>query len=166
MQGARQMAQDSVANKKPLFFTGGIPQRMGWASDKMSVLATIAPDSPEYNISKQKSYLQQQELGKMEKMLEQEIIKTNNKPPNRYQGPDRPTLKQAVTAKWQAIYPADEIVGICIPSQEWKRTTEWRFQNSWYKVDHSWLQPQARRNNRTGPADGLCGQYLQGPHDE
>ena len=41
---ANRLADDAVQNQKPLWFTGGIPQRMEWATDKLALLKVIDPN--------------------------------------------------------------------------------------------------------------------------
>ena len=43
---ANRLADDAVQNQKPLWFTGGIPQRMDWATDKLALLKVIDPATP------------------------------------------------------------------------------------------------------------------------
>lgn len=138
---AAKMGQDAAQQKKPLFFTGGVPQRMGWAEEKIKILESIESAAPLAKAAREKYVACQNDLKKLEATLEQEIVRATTKPQDNYRGADRPVLNQAIEKEWKASYPQDQILGICIPTNEWERTTEWRLQNTtWYKVDYSWLQ--------------------------
>ncbi len=139
---ARQYAEEAVAEKKPLFFTGGIPQRIDWAKEKIALLTAIdagAGAQQQAELDRLQAQLKQQQ-----ESLREQIIAGNDMPADRYRGADREALVKRATDKWKQREPKAEVLAARIPAENWKREVMWRSQNtgSWYKIDRSKLQVQ------------------------
>ena len=138
---ADDISQDAVRNKKPLFFSGGIPSVMGFAKEKIELYTALDPsDAPKL----QKEYDDlQSAIGKRAKSLEALIIQQNQLPPNRYKGDDRDKIIAVAVDAWKYQQPKFTVLESCIPSEQWTRETMWRYSNgTWYFVDRSKLQVQ------------------------
>ncbi len=138
---ARKWASEAVAEKKPLFFTGGIPQTLGFAEEKIALLQTLDAAAAATMTDKLKQT--RAELKKAQDSLRESIIAANELPQDRYAHSDRPALEKLAADAWKQREPNAEVLATRIPSAEWKRSVMWRNQTgSWYKVDHSKLQVQ------------------------
>ena len=136
---ARQWAAEAVSEQKPLFFTGGIPQTLGFAEEKIALLDTL--DAAKAKEMRTRLDQTRTELKKAEDSLRESIIAANELPSNNYTHDDRAALEKLATDAWKKLQPDAEVLTIRIPSDEWKRSTMWRYSNdTWYKVDHSKLQ--------------------------
>ena len=149
---AEKMADQAVAEKKPLFFTGGVPQRMRWAADKLAVLAAVDPDAAKplqdrYDTLKPT-------IPQKEASLRNEIIASNDPPKDNYNGADKNQLLDLAKAAWKEKHADAEIVAAKIPGREWKRDTRWTLQRdlrTWEKTDRSKLQAQLLVKSKTDP---------------
>lgn len=139
---ARKLAAEAVAERKPAFFTGGIPQRLGWAEEKLALYAALDPEGG----AKLEEKLAQtrQELKQAQAALKEQIIAANELPPDRYTGGDRAELARLATEAWKKVAPDADVLAIRIPSAAWEREVLWRNQtgSTWYKIDRSRLQVQ------------------------
>ena len=140
---AEQMSAQAVAEQKPLLFTGGVPQRMNWAADRLAVLGSIDPEAAKPLAARHetlKAAIPQQEV-----KLRDAIIAANEPPRDNYSGPDKSQLTEKVSAAWKAKHPEDAIVATRFPAQDWKRDTRWQWSGAsraFEKVDRSRLQGQ------------------------
>jgi hypothetical protein len=138
---AQQFADDAVAKQNALFFTGGIPQQMTFADEKMTLYAALNPENAptlagEIDAAKQ-------EMAEQEKSLEQLIIENTQVPQNRYSGDDKQKLAEIAIDGWRHQQPDAEVLGVYFPVENWARQTRWEwFDGSWYFVDASKLQVQ------------------------
>lgn len=140
LKRAGELSDQAVKEKKPLFFTGGIPQQMDFAADKLVLLQAIDPDAGK--IASERINQFKAELAKKQDALSEGIINTNALPNNAYDGPDRKQIETLAIEAWKKEQPDAQVLMVRIPSQNWKRETMWRFQNSWYFIDRSKLQAQ------------------------
>lgn len=61
-------------------------------------------------------------------------------PPEAYNGGDKSTFRQQVTAKWKENYPGDQVLGIRFLKADWERKKESTYNNgTWYHYDNSVL---------------------------
>lgn len=149
---AETMSDQAVAEKKPLFFAGGIPQRMKWAADKLAVLNAIDPVAAkplQARFDALKPTIPQKEAS-----LRTEIIAANQPPRDNYSGPDKNQLIELARSSWKEAHPDAEIVSVKIPGSQWKRDTRW----TWYpssrtfeKSDRSKLQAQLLVKSKSDP---------------
>jgi hypothetical protein len=134
-------AEEAVAEKKPLYFTGGIPQQLGFAESKLPLLAALDPRAAaplEKALEDARQDVQQKQAS-----LRDLIIAQNDLPPDKYAGPDKAALAARATAAWKKVQPDAEVLAVRFPSEKWKRETKWELQNTtFYKVDRSRLQAQ------------------------
>lgn len=138
---ALRMTEEAVADKKPMFFQGGIPQAIETATHRVELLVAIdsaagAKARAALETTKGTIVARQTELRDL-------IIDQNPLPPDRYAGGDKPSLIERATAAWDALEPGAKVLAVRFPAQEWKRETMWRNSNStWYLIDRSRLQAQ------------------------
>jgi hypothetical protein len=135
-----KMADEAVANQRPAWFSGGIPQRIGWIEDKLVLLAALDPQAHE--IGQQKLATLRQEMKTRADSLREGIIASNQLPADAYTSADRRQIEEQAIAAWKKTQPDAEILKVRIPAQNWQRETMWRYQNSWYLIDRSKLQAQ------------------------
>lgn len=141
LDAANALADQAVQEKKPLFFTGGIPQRVEWAESKLALYAALDP--PGAGTVRQKVSTAREHLRAQQALLRESIIASNELPPDRYAGGDRDVLGRLAVEAWKQVQPDAEILAIRIPSQDWKREQIWRNQTGdWYKIDRSGVQVQ------------------------
>jgi hypothetical protein len=149
---AEKMSDQAVAEKKPLFFTGGIPQRMKWAADKLAVLNAIDPAAAKPLQARYDAL--KPTIPQKEASLRNEIIAANQPPKDNYSGPDKSKLIELAKSSWKEAHPDAEIIVVKIPGNDWKRDTRW----TWYptsktfeKTDRSKLQAQLLVKSKTDP---------------
>ncbi len=138
---AKSMADDAVKDHNPLFFRGGIPQRIGFAETKIVLYDAIDPEGAK--TAKQKLAATQADLKVRQASLRDVIISSNELPPDRYTGADKAALGQNATKAWKEVQPAAEVLAVRMPSEKWERETLWRYENrAWHLIDQSRLQVQ------------------------
>lgn len=139
---AVEMAKQAVADKKPMFFTGGVKQLMDGALEDVEMLETIKGKEDAGAIKCRELYTKTKaELDGMAKSMEEDIIAGTEAPKELYSGSDKNTLKKMMEDKWKAKYPNDQILAIIFSVENWKRDTTWSYNNSneWKKYDNSYL---------------------------
>ena len=136
---ADKYAAEAVKNQKPLWFTGGIPQRMGWARDKLALLKAIDPSGAKATEANYAAL--EKSLAERARSLEALIIRENRIPEDRYTGADRNKVIEVAKSGWAHQQPKADILAIRIPAEAWKRQTKWEYSNgTWYFYDKSRLQ--------------------------
>ncbi len=136
---ARQYASDAVAEQKPLWFTGGIPQVMGFAEDKITLLSAIDEEAGK----QMKAELEQtkNDLKQQADSLRELIIRENKLPNDKFQGEDREKAIKTAISAWKVQQDEFELLAVRIPSEHWARETKWTYSNgTWYFSDRSKLQ--------------------------
>jgi hypothetical protein len=149
---AEKMSDQAVAERKPLFFTGGIPQRMKWAADKLAVLNAVDPAAAKPLQARYDAL--KPTIPQKEASLRNEIIAANEPPRDNYSGPDKAKLIELAKSSWTEAHPDAQIVAVKIPGNDWKRDTRW----TWYptsrtfeKSDRSKLQAQLLVKSASDP---------------
>ncbi len=138
---ADKVAQQAVAEQKPLFFTGGVPQYMGFANDKLALYQALDPKQGPAMAKEVKAM--EAKLAQSEQSLSQLIIQQNTLPPDRFAGPDRAKAIEVATDAWTYQQKDFKVLASRIPSENWSRETLWQYSNgTWYYVDRSKLQVQ------------------------
>ncbi|MEZ6243838.1 MAG: hypothetical protein R3B57_12440 [Phycisphaerales bacterium] len=141
MGQARELADQAVAEQKPLFFTGGIPQQVGEAEEELALYETLDPANAPAIRKELEAF--KADLKKKQKALEEQIIRENTLPPDRYAGADKKALTERASNKWKQIQKDAKVLTVRFPSEQWKRETMWRYSNgTWYFIDRSRLQAQ------------------------
>ncbi len=137
----RRMAAEAVEKKKPLFFTGGIPQMLGFAEKKLALLERLDVEAAKRlkgEIAKTRA-----DIKAKQDSLREMIINANELPADEYKADARKALEKLVSKVWKQQQPDAEILAIRFPAPNWKRSVRWQYSNgTWYKVDHSKLQAQ------------------------
>ncbi len=138
---ANHIADRAATDRNPLLFTGGVPQSMGNAQDKLALYTVLDPaQAPALakELKNTESSLQQRE-----KSLGALIIQQNPLPPDRYTGADREKVVAVAVDAWKGQQADFTVLTSRIPSEAWTRETLWQYSNSaWYYVDRSKLQVQ------------------------
>lgn len=138
---ADRIAREAVAQQKPLFFTGGVPQHLAYANDRLALYQVLDPQqgpAMEKEVRSREASLQ-----KSEQSLSQLIIQQNELPPDRYTGPDRAKAIEVATDAWTYQQKDFKVLASRIPAEAWLRETLWQYSNgTWYYVDRSKLQVQ------------------------
>ncbi|MEM1445254.1 MAG: hypothetical protein AAGF84_04310 [Planctomycetota bacterium] len=137
----RGLADQAVQEQKPLFFTGGIPQQMGFAREWTDLLETLQPEAA----APLRTELSQLEtdLAAKAKSLEALIIQQNPLPSDNYAGPDRDAVIERAVDAWKHQQSNFEVLTVRIPRENWKRQTVWEwFNGAFHYVDKSRLQVQ------------------------
>ncbi len=136
---ADQYAEEAVAEQKPMWFTGGIPQRMEWATDKLALYAVLDPQGAA-GVKAEVAALEAS-LAKRADSLKELIIRENKLPNDAYAGGDRDIAIAEAVAAWRKEQPGMELLTVRIPSDSWKRSAKWSYSNgTWYFSDVSRLQ--------------------------
>lgn len=139
MSEANQYAEEAVKEKKPLFFTGGIPQRMEWVDDKFSLYEVL--DTENAPALGQEIEQFKASLKKRQEALSELIIEQNRLAPDRYTGADKKTLVNKAKSRWLDYEPKAKILKVVMPIEHWKRTPKWTYSNgTWYFSDTSKIQ--------------------------
>ena len=136
---ADRLANDAVQNQKPLWFTGGIPQRMEWVDDKLALYRVLDPAGAPAVVREVDAM--KKSLRERSESLRDLIIRENVLPPNRFTGADRDAAIAIAVDGWKVQEKDAEILAVCIPSEAWRRETKWTYSNgTWYFSDRSILQ--------------------------
>lgn len=136
---ARRMAGEAVANQKPAWFTGGIPQQMGFAEERVALLKALdAERGAAFEVTLQQARF---DLQKQADSLRDLIIRENRIPADRFEGDDRDKAIATAKSAWSIQQEEYEVLAVAIPSESWSRETKWTYSNgTWYFSDRSRLQ--------------------------
>ena len=140
---ARRLADEAVANAAPAWFGegSGIEQHFGYAEKDISVLASL--DEARGKQCREKLARVRAEIEAKAESLRDQIIESNEPPPDLYAGEDRSEIVKLAADAWKELEKDAKVLGVRIPSREWRRVTQWRWRSgAFYKVDHSRLQVQ------------------------
>ncbi len=141
LSDADKLAQQAVSEQKPAFFTGGIPQTMDFARDRLALFEVL--DTQQAPALAKEVNAMQSGLVQREQSLSQLIIEQNPLPQDRYTGPDRQQAIDVAIDAWKHQQKDFNVLTSRIPSESWARETLWTYGNrSWHYVDRSRLQVQ------------------------
>ncbi len=147
---ADKYATEAVENQKPAWFNGGIPQRMGWAEDKLTLLAVIDPAGSQ--AVAQEVAAMQASLAQRADSLKELIIRENTLPNDNFTGADRDAAIAVAKSGWAVQQPDAEILAVRIPAEAWKRQAKWEYSNgTWYFSDTSRIQVRLIVADPTNP---------------
>ena len=139
LQQAQQYAADAVAEQKPLWFTGGIPQVMGFAEEKVGLLTSLdesAGKAMRGELDRTKKQIKQQADA-----LRELIIRENKMPLDQFKGDDRDKAIETAISGWKVQQKDFKVLKVRIPAEAWARETKWTYSNgTWYFSDRSKLQ--------------------------
>jgi len=148
------MANEAVQNQKPLWFTGGIPQTLGWADDKLMLLEALDPQGGA--ALKAEADALKTSLRERADSLKALIIRENRPPEDRYAGPDRDVVIGVAKDAWSKQEADFEVLSVRIPSEAWSRETKWVYSNgTWYFVDQSRLQVRLIVADKQNPEQAI-----------
>ena len=136
---AQQFGDEAVANQKPGWFNGGIPQRMEWVEDKIALLKVIDPEGSKpvaKEVAQTKAKLASQADG-----LKKLIIRENRVPATKYAGDDAAEIIKVAKSAWAVQQKDAKILAISMPVDQWSREKKWTYSNgTWYYTDKSRIQ--------------------------
>lgn len=136
---ADQYAQQAVNEQKPLFFAGGIPQRMGWVAEKLTLLTAIDPEGGKRMA--EEVTVMQRSLAARAASLRELIIRENRMPRDVYAGADREAVVKIARSGWGVQQKDAQVLAVRIPAETWARETKWVWSaGAWSLVDRSKLQ--------------------------
>ena len=151
---ADRYANEAVQSQKPLWFTGGIPQRMGWVDDKLALYLVLDPaggPAMQEEVAAMKSSLKQRADS-----LKELIIRENPLPNDQYVAGDRDAAIAVAVSAWKIQEPDFELLAVCIPAETWSRETKWTYSNgTWYFVDMSTLQVRLIVADKQNPEQAI-----------
>ena len=132
-------ANHAVAEQKPLWFTGGIPQVMGFAEERVVLLEAL---DEELGKQMRAEYEEtQKQLQTQADSLRELIIRENRMPRDAFAGEDREKAIKTALSAWKIQQEEFEVLAVRIPAESWARETKWTYSNgTWYFVDRSKLQ--------------------------
>ncbi len=136
---AARYADEAVAAQKPLWFTGGIPQVMGFADEKITLLTALDERS---GAAMREHYEETKAtIQKQADSLRELIIRENTMPADNFQGDDRDKAIKTAISGWTVQQEEFDLLKVRIPAEAWARETKWTYSNgTWYFSDRSRLQ--------------------------
>lgn len=141
MTAAAAMIDKAVAEKKPMFLTGGVKQALDYATKGLETFVAVkgAEDAEAKKLQGEYAALIKKK-DKAESALAAQLLADQRAPADRYVGSDKAELIARIQAAWQKKYPTDKVLAIRAPMANWKRSTKWKVNAvKWYKVDTSHL---------------------------
>ena len=136
---ASRYADEAVANQKPAWFNGGIPQQMDFARERAELLRVIDPESGKELDAEIKQA--EAKLKEQAESLRELIIRENEMPADRFAGEDRDKAIETAISGWKVQQKEFKLLKVRIPSESWSRETKWTYSNgTWYFSDRSRLQ--------------------------
>lgn len=136
---ALQLGSEAVREQKPAWFTGGIPQTLGYAEERILLLTALdeaAGKAMQAELDEAKKELETQA-----EALREFIIRENKPVEDRFQGDDRDEAIKVATSAWKVQQEEFEVVAVRIRAEQWVRETKWTYSNgTWYFSDMSKLQ--------------------------
>jgi hypothetical protein len=143
-----------VRDQKPMWFTGGIPQRLGWAKDKMDLFHVLDPKGG-FALQPEVDALITS-INKREDSLRELIIRENTLPNDQFAGADRDAAIAIAKDAWRIQEGDYELLAVRIPSKSWNRETKWTYSNgTWYFVDKSSLQVRLIVADKNNPKQAI-----------
>ena len=150
----KQVADEAVANQKPMWFTGGIPQQLGWIDEKLELLTALDSEGSVTVAAEVKAL--KEGLAAQADSLKALIIRDNQLPGDNYAGADRDALIALAKETWKKEEPDFELLAVHIPSDTWKRNTRWTHSgSSWYFVDSSSIQVRLFVADKENPEQAI-----------
>jgi hypothetical protein len=139
LQTARTQGDEAVAGQKPAWFTGGIPQTMGYAAERVTLLTAM--DSEAGAAMRAALHETETHLKKQADSLRELIIRENPLPADRFMGAERDKAVETAVSGWKVQQAEFDLLAVRIPAEAWVRETKWTYSNgTWYFSDRSKLQ--------------------------
>ena len=150
----QQLADNAVAEQKPMWFTGGIPQQMGWIDDKLALLMVLDPEGSAKTAADVKAL--KEGLAVQADSLKELIIAENQLPPDSYGAGDRDAIIAIAKDGWKVQEPDFELLSVRIASDTWSRDTRWTASgNSLYLTDVSSVQVRLIVADKANPKQAI-----------
>ena len=137
------MVQTGVAEQRPQYFTGGIPQQVEAAERSLKIFEALDPAGAKPFAARLAALNGQ--IDTAQRDLSESIIQGNQVPQKRYSGPDIEELRALAAAAWAKENPGDTVLKIVFNTPGWSRVTRWQWSEgykAWQKVDYSKIQPK------------------------
>lgn len=132
-------AAEAVAGQKPMWFTGGIPQVMNHAEERVALLTALDEQAGQRMRAEHDKTREQ--LKAQADSLRELIIRENKLPIDAYQGEDRDSVIKTALSAWTVQQSDFDLLAVRIPAEQWARETKWTYSNgTWYFSDRSRLQ--------------------------
>ncbi|MDF1798663.1 MAG: hypothetical protein P1V81_05770 [Planctomycetota bacterium] len=139
LKEADDFAREAVEKQTPMWFQGGIPQRLEWVADKLALLVALDPVNGAV-LSKEAAEMVAS-INQREESLRELIIRENRMPADAFVGADREAIVAVAIDAWKHQQEEFELLAVRIPGKAWVRETKWTYSNgTWYFVDRSKLQ--------------------------
>jgi hypothetical protein len=136
---AARYADEAVAAQKPLWFTGGVPQAMAFAEEKITLLTAL--DARAGAAMREQYDKTQATIKTQADSLRELIIRENTLPADAFQGADRDKAIKTAISGWTVQQEEFDLLKVRIPAEAWARETKWTYSNgTWYFSDRSRLQ--------------------------
>lgn len=151
---ANKYAEEAVREQKPMWFTGGIPQRLGWVSDKLALYHALDPVGAPA-LQKEVDAMVAS-INKRADSLRELIIRENQLPADVFAGADRDAAIAIAVDAWKIQEKDFELLTVRVPSKQWTRETKWTHSNgTWYFVDRSSLQVRLIVADKNNPKQAI-----------
>lgn len=151
---ADKYAEEAVRDQKPMWFTGGIPQRLGWVTDKLALYHALDPVAAPA-LQKEVDAMVAS-INSRADSLRELIIRENQLPADVFAGADRDAAIAIAVDAWKIQEKDFELLTVRIPSKEWTRETKWTYSNgTWYFVDRSSLQVRLIVADKDNPKQAI-----------
>lgn len=148
------MAETAVAEQRPAWFTGGIPDELARVDDKLALLAALDPAAHAVVAAEAKELAAR--VAQRAASLRELIIRENQLPPDRYAGADREAVIAVAKDAWGYQEKGFELLAVRIPSEAWARDTKWTYWNgTWTFVDVSTLQVRLIVADKANPTQAI-----------
>lgn len=145
-----RVAGEAVAAKRPLWFTGGIPERLAVIDEKLALHGVLDP-SGNAKLGADVDAMRAS-IAERARSLAEEIIRENPLPADRYAGADREAVVAVAKDAWSVQEPGYELLAVRIPAEAFARETKWVYGNgAWTLVDVSSLQVRLVVADRANP---------------
>jgi hypothetical protein len=148
------MAAEAVENQQPMWFTGGIPQRLEWIEDKTALLAVLDPAGSQVIVKEVEAM--KADLRAQADSLKELIIRQNPLPSDGYTAQDREAVIAVAIDAWRHQEAEFDLLAVRIPAEAWKRNTNWSYSNgTWYFSDVSSLQVRLIVADKANPDQAI-----------
>ena len=137
------MVKTAVAEKRHLYFTGGIPQQVEQAERTLRIFQALDAAGAQPFADDLASL--EEDIVDAQRALRESIIQGNQPPTPNYAGSDVEDLRAIAREAWVERHPDDRILGIVFNTPGWTRVTRWQWSEgykAWEKVDYSKIQPK------------------------
>lgn len=137
----KQRVDADVAEKRIPTFGEYYSGPMAQLSAKSEMYALLCKELPGYDAGvRERAVAAVKYIEESLKKLENEVIKANVPPTEKYTGGDKAALAAQLSKAYQSRYPNAKVIKVVITGESWSRTVAWKWRNDgWYREDTSVL---------------------------